>query len=249
MLRAHHILFLVLLVLQYFYVQHIGYKLSEETGQIRIWQSLLDLFDKADSYRVPAQLETIYTYDDFMRQFGVREVHEYEYEPHVLEYLDKHNVKQDPSYLEDPETIDALTEKYAQYLSRSHRDEDMEKLYVKWTNPTLGYGLYAKTRISKDEPIGVFYGIITDKQDETSHMWEYESIGPSGEKEFGIDALKTGNYLRFINHDLKRLNVDTIRVPYNNRWYIIYVAIRDISPDEELFLNYGEAYTQSRGWD
>jgi SET domain-containing protein len=31
-----------------------------------------------------------------------------------------------------------------------------------------------------------------------------------------------------------------------NRWWVIYVAIRDIHPGEELFVSYGDNYFESR---
>jgi SET domain-containing protein len=59
----------------------------------------------------------------------------------------------------------------------------------------------------------------------------------------GIDARRFGNYMRFINQDEKRgsflvilANCKAVTVLYENRWHDVFVATKDISSGNELFI-------------
>ena len=59
---------------------------------------------------------------------------------------------------------------------------------------------------------------------------------------FSVDAMHQGNLLRFVN-DADPLNLVTKKDQGGN---ILYYAIRDIYPGEELFVDYGPNYWKFR---
>jgi SET domain-containing protein len=112
-----------------------------------------------------------------------------------------------------------------------------------------GSAVYADEFIAKDDIIGVYTGVRTAKSDSSTYRWSYYSkpIFRGQEVHIGIDAMHGGNMLRFINDGKKEsLNVDVISVPWENRWYRIYTAMKDIYPGEELMVSYGSGYWKKR---
>jgi hypothetical protein len=56
-------------------------------------------------------------------------------------------------------------------------------------------------------------GLIID------YLWTYQTKEINGEEvNIGIDALKRGNYLRFINHKGAARNTIADYIDYNDRW-------------------------------
>jgi SET domain-containing protein len=103
--------------------------------------------------------------------------------------------------------------------------------------------------IAKDAIIGVYTGVRTAKSDSSTYEWNYYSkpIFRGQEVHIGIDGMHGGNMLRFINDGKEEsLNVDVISVPWENRWYRIYTAMKDIFPGEELMVSYGSGYWEDR---
>jgi SET domain-containing protein len=125
---------------------------------------------------------------------------------------------------------------------------DIDTLYVMWSSPVLGYGLFAKTFIKRGDIIGMYCGIVNfnSENDNTDYRWKYPTSTKSIHENCGIDARVCGNYLRFVNHDNEHTNVQIEFVSFENRWYLLYIAIVCIQKDCELFTNYGERYFASR---
>ena len=201
------------------------------------------------NYRIPVSPNMEYTYDDFEQYFKIKPLHTPIYDPDILRDLDKISAKSDPLYQSDPSYYDALAEKHAAYVDQgSHEDQDREKMFVKWSSPETGYGLFANRLIKKDEVVGLFTGFISSGGINTDYMWEYPSAHLTGENMYGIDALSMGNYLRFVNHDRQKQNVRIEMFPHRNRWWLLYVADKEILAGSELFTDYGDSYFTSRGY-
>lgn len=131
------------------------------------------------------------------------------------------------------------------------------RFYIAHTGSNKGYGLYAERDILPGEVIGIYTGYLNDKHS-SDYRWNYQSSsklkvpGPdsalessvglntkSGDTvEFGVDAERGGNVLRFINHD-DRPSIDVHYMPYGNRWHVVYITNRRIKKDEELTVSYG----------
>lgn len=108
------------------------------------------------------------------------------------------------------------------------------------------YGLFATQRFHKFDVIGEYVGKIVGKNSGGHYVAALED--KSHEDSLGIDAEHWGNEMRFINSYMNigfKANV-TMRTAYVNTFpHILIVAQEDIEVDEELLLDYGEAYTQA----
>tara|TARA_Y100000813_G_scaffold194440_1_gene174818 strand:- start:264 stop:743 length:480 start_codon:yes stop_codon:yes gene_type:complete len=103
------------------------------------------------------------------------------------------------------------------------------------------YGLFAENKLEKYQVLGEYTGIIS------SNGGRYVAGFNGLEKTnyFGIDALKAGNELRFIN-DYRNIKNDANVILKNTyidkRPKILVVVKEDIEPDEEILLDYGNDY-------
>ena len=52
--------------------------------------------------------------------------------------------------------------------------------------------------------------------------------------------------MRFANHAGEKANTIPRLMPYNNRWHVFYVAVRDINVGEAITSDYGPHYFQDR---
>jgi SET domain-containing protein len=78
-------------------------------------------------------------------------------------------------------------------------------------------------------------------------MWNYQSKEFDGKQiALGLDAREKGNYMRFINHKGPDCNAEAEYIPFNNLWYVYYIAVKDIAPGEEITTDYGSNYFDSR---
>lgn len=103
------------------------------------------------------------------------------------------------------------------------------------------YGLFAENKIEKFDVLGEYTGVIT------SNGGRYVAGFKGLEKtnNYGVDAQKAGNELRFIN-DYRNINDKPNTILKNTfidrRPKILVVALDNIEPDQEILLDYGEGY-------
>ena len=107
-------------------------------------------------------------------------------------------------------------------------------------------GVFAAAEIKKGTVVGQYSGKLQHCSD-----INYRSNYVFGFKEkaylmWGIDALDTGNYTRFINHSYNG-NLSVINLYYGKLPRIVFIANRDINEGEELRYDYGKGYWSSRG--
>jgi hypothetical protein len=112
------------------------------------------------------------------------------------------------------------------------------------TIPNAGNGAFTNIFLKKGTVLGNYKGKRLSKDQynrlrDQSYVWELSSrYGP-----IYIDGKnpKVSNWLRFLNDSRdRRVNVE----PYQYRGNIYYRTTRNIRPEEELFISYGDEY-----WD
>lgn len=107
-------------------------------------------------------------------------------------------------------------------------------------------GLYAIKRFEKFDVIGEYTGRVVGEEVLRGHYLATLEDLPQTES-LGVDAENCGNEIRFINSYLNIAfapNV-TMRTTYINTYpHLVVVCTRDIEIDEEILLDYGEAYNK-----
>lgn len=115
-----------------------------------------------------------------------------------------------------------------------------------------GLGLFAAAGIPEGGLIGEYTGIVRpareiapDEVDEEGHFpddwsWEYPADIP-GWPPLEIDAARSGNGLRFVNHSMDP-NLRPDHFLLGAEWVIVFIAARDIAKGEEFTIDYGDDY-------
>lgn len=151
-------------------------------------------------------------------------------------------------YKDNKEALVLLSSKY----KKNVENKDLAPMYLEFISPIVGYGIKAAKPIKKDDFIGVYAGTLRNLRwadsgfnEDVDYAWYYAI--PNKQKEFMIvDGKYEGNELRFINH-ANNPNTKRIDVIVGDKFYICYIASKDIEKDEELTVSYGAGYWDSRG--
>ncbi|KAJ3253829.1 hypothetical protein HK103_007690 [Boothiomyces macroporosus] len=188
---------------------------------------------------VPLDPDVRYTYDDFERIFQVIPLHEVSVESELDVLLENHNLLTDLYYLNNKEHIDRITEETATFFAIPNFEAYMRDFcHVKWASEESGFGLFANQDILENQVIGIYTGEIDAFTSDTEYEWPYKTKVLDGkEVTIGINGIKFGNYLRFVNHDINP-NAKAEYVPYDGLWHVVYIANQDIAKDEEITINY-----------
>lgn len=167
-----------------------------------------------------------------------------------IDYSDFNKVKpKDTEYYKDNKSIvDSLTKKYHRYVVSHH----LAPMYLKWISIDVGHGIFAANHIKKDDFIGIYTGTLRPVRastptdvDDLDYAWYYTIDGVNGEKLI-VDGKYKGNELRFINH-AKKPNTRLISVLVEGKFYVCYIATKDIPKNTQLTVDYGDGYWTSRG--
>ncbi len=152
-----------------------------------------------------------------------------------------------PYYKANQDEFESLTHRYGESLQRGFRPP----LFIKEAGIGLGYGLFAGVDLQLGDLVGEYSGVIQEASDASpeqkvdghylsDYAWNYPDELPDG-TELEINALREGNELRFANHSAKpNLAVDHTLV--DDLFVTFFRTIRDIRVDEQLTVDYGEAY-------
>ncbi len=150
-------------------------------------------------------------------------------------------------YVLEHETIQALSKKYKDQV----QDYVLAPMYLQWISTDIGYGVFATKNIAKDDFIGVYSGQLRlmrglhDKiPEDVDYAWYYPITMVTGDRLL-IDGKFKGNELRFINHD-QRPNTKCIDVLIDGKFYMCYIATKNIAKDTQLTISYGDGYWDSR---
>jgi hypothetical protein len=109
----------------------------------------------------------------------------------------------------------------------------------------MGRGVKAKTYIAKGTNIGCYLGTIkhiTERR--KGDDWRYDFV--YGLRGYYVDGSKCKSMMSLLNHsDIPNVNARYhihIKDDGMEEVHIVFYALRDISPDSELFIDYGEEY-------
>lgn len=128
---------------------------------------------------------------------------------------------------------------------------DLAPTYVQWICSEVGYGLFAKQKILKDDFIGIYAGELRllPSLDQVmpadlDYAWVYPIMASNG-RHLVIDAKFMSNELRFVNHGVNA-NTRGIDFLVNGIFYKCYIATQDIEQDCEITTDYGVGYWSAR---
>jgi len=198
-------------------------------------------------------VDTEYTLADFEHIFHVIPIRDIEETEEATKLLNQNNVWEEKEYYDNFKNIAPLAGKVADFFENlPHRQDN--KMYVKWESKETGFGLYTRVPIKKGDIVDVYAGILDadweylGEDRDTDYMWVYpsETGNYTHGVSFGVDARVKGNYLRFGNHAGEKSNTKTFFLPFNNRWKVFYVAVKDISAGEAITADYGSDYFEDR---
>ncbi|KAK9710312.1 hypothetical protein K7432_008501 [Basidiobolus ranarum] len=154
-------------------------------------------------------------------------------------------------FMENDDEIEEVVENievFSEYVEIIREDRDDERLYIRWINDIIKWGLFTSELIPEGTIVGLYTGLLTNKTLDGAYAWQYSYLDSVVvDKDFyqvdlTIDSLEIGNYLRFANHNTKLQNAETMYSVHDNLWHVFYVAQRDIQPNEEIFVSYGDQY-------
>jgi hypothetical protein len=132
-------------------------------------------------------------------------------------------------------------------LGKELLNREFPKIYIKWVNSYIGYGVFAMQDIAEYSLVGEYTGLVkkrTRKKDlGNDYIFGYV-FGPF-DSPYVIDAEKKGNFSRFINHsDVPNLTSRWIIQQGLSR--IILIANQFIPKDTQLTYDYGPYYWKKR---
>jgi SET domain-containing protein len=188
--------------------------------------------------------------EDFKEQFGIAyHSHNKVMAPELFSW----DINCDKEYSINPRLNEKLTEKYGALLAEGYT----APMYITWVNKMVEYGVFAEADIKRGDMVAEYTGMLgyDDANNDNPYVWDYPTIRyvevPEKKRKkkikYCIDAEKSGNYSRFINHThRKHQNVGIHIVPANNFWHVVYVAQKDIYRGQQLLTYYGTQYWRDR---
>lgn len=153
----------------------------------------------------------------------------------------------------DPRNLSELEKSNLNTYYRLIKQKYESPWYMKYISKKVGYGVFAAADIKKGQLIAEYVGIIYDKATylkrvpyNANYCWSmipHSSL--STEVQFYVDAIKSCNFTRFINHSYTP-NVMPLPLYTPEGYRMLYVACEDIAKDEQLLVNYGQGYWANR---
>ncbi|KTD19299.1 SET domain [Legionella lansingensis] len=145
---------------------------------------------------------------------------------------------------------DALFEENETIYELLNKPDDFETYELRYINNYIGFGVYAKRAIKKNQPVAFYLGVKTTHPE--LHAYYF---GPKHDALLmGTDAQNYSNIARFINHapnpddadkqnsSLLEANLITQRHLLNGIEVVLFGAQRDIAKGEQLLIDYGTRY-------
>lgn len=166
--------------------------------------------------------------------------------------------KEVPQHIIDARPIDQgmLTSEEKEVVKKYYRltkQQYESPWYMKFISKKLGYGIYAAADIEPGQLIAEYVGIIYDEATylsrprDSRYCWNLQPpINAKNRQKFYVCAFPACNFTRIINHSY---NPNVIPVPMHgpDGSRMLYVACEKIKKDEQLLVNYGPGYWQTRG--
>jgi len=148
---------------------------------------------------------------------------------------------------------DALYKRDEKIIELLKNPNDFSKFELRYVNPIMGFGVFSRSTLQKDDIVAVYNGVKTAH--EPSSL-EYTFQIKDDCFNMYLDARQHGNITRFINHapspgksktnhqkpTLLEANVISASHFISGIEVVIYSATKEILPGEQLLVNYGTAY-------
>lgn len=115
---------------------------------------------------------------------------------------------------------------------------------IRWIDPVLGYGVFAKETLPPRTYISNYSGQITEIAPPSAtpnSYWFRYLTKEQCRRNFIIDALPVGNEGRFINHS-DQPNLERNWAFDRGLLHLIFWTQREVKKGEQLTYNYGESY-------
>jgi uncharacterized protein len=133
---------------------------------------------------------------------------------------------------------------YAQELEMGYTPE----LFIQWTLPHVGWGVFAQQSFPKGAFLGEYTGVLRRKKwwcdRNNKYSFDY-TVGVQEETPFLIDAESSGNITRWINHSTTP-NLESLGIYWKEIMHVVFLALRPIREGEQLSYDYGSSYWQRR---
>lgn len=176
-----------------------------------------------------------------------------EYLAVVRTHLDKNKIISSKPY---------PTNKWKSLLEEQHKDwehqidaQSQAPIYLKYINSKIGFGVFADTLIKSFDIVGEYTGLLCVEDDsKNEESFDYAiDVGNYYTGESGtplalyIDAEKSGNFTRFINHSyMPNVCSHSIYNKNDGLWHVMMRANKDICQDAQLLINYDVGYWNTR---
>lgn len=128
------------------------------------------------------------------------------------------------------------------------RDHHVADVSIRWIDDEIGYGLFAEEDIKAWEFIGEYTGTVRRRNLIFRNVNDYCFAYPTSSlfwKKYTIDALHTGNEMRFANHS-DQANAESTSILHNGILHVILRSTQDIPKDTQITYDYTDIYWQSR---
>ncbi|AHE65906.1 SET domain-containing protein-lysine N-methyltransferase [Legionella oakridgensis] len=146
---------------------------------------------------------------------------------------------------------DALFYQQPQALELLKTPVDLRRLELRYISPMIGFGVFSRTVIKKNEHLFIYCGIKKMiNRGNMAYVFEHEKDCLN----MDIDARQYGNITRFINHaaathpaaNPEALAANITSMPYylNGIELVVYSTNRDIACGEQLLVDYGQPFFQ-----
>jgi hypothetical protein len=146
------------------------------------------------------------------------------------------------TYSTFPRYYDHLSVKFYKYVDEKYKC----KLFIKWVNDRVGYGLFTAQDINMGDYVIEYTGKISQSVKNTTWAWHYPIKIEGYNERISLDASKEGNEARFANHSLTpNLKAELIYAS-DGIWHLVYIALNYIKKDDQLLINYGSGYWKAK---
>ena len=153
----------------------------------------------------------------------------------------------------DPIISDYRQERFEAFFRQLERDGSDErycrKIEIRFINPKVGFGVFAKESIPPYSTLNHYTGILMlDRDIKSSHD---STFSFTDLKTYSIDAMKAGNWTRFINHgDEKspRTNAIPWEIYLEERGprIVLTSGRHGIKRGDQILYSYGDSYWEGK---
>lgn len=152
-----------------------------------------------------------------------------------------------------PLVSDTRQERFDAYFRQLERDgcDDRycSRVSIRFINPVVGYGVFAKEDIPPYSTLHLYSGVLMlDDEIDPDHD---STFSFTDLKNYSIDAMKAGNWTRFMNHSDESDPTNNV-IPWE--YYredgprIVFTSGNyGIKKGEQLLYSYGESYWEEKG--